>query len=71
MERKLYAEDYVYLLKGAYEGKQIYCKDINRFLTWEEVAEDFMTYGNGEYSIFEYVNENLLAKNSNCQLIKK
>lgn len=72
MERKLYAEDYVFLLKGAYEGKEIYCNDIGRVLTWEEIAEDFMTYSYGEYSIFDYVNHNLLGQNSNCELrIKK
>lgn len=68
MERKLYMEDYVFLLKGAYEGKEIFCKDANRVLTWEEIAEDFMTYGYGDYSIFDYVNHNLLSRNSNCEL---
>ena len=72
MERKLFAEDYVFLLEKGYEGKEIYCKDMNRSLTWEEVAEDFMTYGYGEYTIFDYVNHNLLGQNSNCELrIKK
>ena len=68
MERKLYMEDYLFLLEAAYEGKEIYCKDAGRVLTWEEIAEDFMTYSLDECSIFEYVNDNLLAPNSNCEL---
>ena len=68
MERKLYIEDYIFLLESAYEGKEIYCKDAGRVLSWEEIAEDFMTYSLDMCSIFEYVNDVLLGQNSNCEL---
>lgn len=69
MRRKLFAEDYLYLVLAKYENKKLYNNDIGRFMEWEEVVEDYMMYGLEDYSsIFDYINENLLGPNSNCEL---
>ena len=60
-------EDYMNLLKIKFEGKEIFNKDENRIMSWEEVAEDFITYEDYENeSIIDYVY-NLTDRNSNCE----
>lgn len=72
MTRKLYAEDYLYLIQAKYEGKKILCKDDQRIIPWCELVQDFMIYEMDNYdSIFDYIDANVLGPNGNCELINK
>ena len=65
MEKEINAE----ILKEKYDGKVLYNLDSRTIVSWENIIKDFKEFGEGFESIYTYINENLLGKNGNCELI--
>ena len=65
MEKEINAE----ILKEKYDGKVLDNLDSRTIISWENIIKDFKEFGEGFESIYIYINENLLGKNGNCELI--